>query len=342
LTAHISLRDVAEQAGVSFQTVSKVLKGGGRVAPETRQRILDAAAALGYVPNTLARSLATRRTWTIAFITSGLASFVLSPLMHGAERAARDSGYLTLVALAEGSGEHADRLLHQLVERRVDGIVNAAFTLQQHEHYADMLRTMAPTVTLFPIRGGGVPIVGADQTEIGLLATRHLTALGHREIVSIVGETEYVAARRNRLRGWEIALNEIGAPADEQRVEYGRWSAEGGYEAMHRLLDRCPTLTAVFAHNDHMAIGAIKALEERGRRVPDDVAVVGCDDIDLAPYLRPALTTIRMSFEECGAAAMRLLLDHLSTNAPMTDRVVLPVELVQRASCGAATPASPS
>jgi LacI family transcriptional regulator len=333
-STHVSLRDVAKHAGVSFQTVSKVLKGEGRAAPETRQRIMDAAAQLGYVPNTLARDLATRRTRTIGFITSGLASFVMAPLMRGAEEEARTRGYFTVIALVEGSGEHADRLLHQLIERRVDGIVNAAFTLQQHQHYGEMLRKLAPTVTLFPIHGGGVPMVGADQTQIGRLATRHLIERGHRIIGSIVGESDYAAARRNRLRGWELELQAIGAPAEERLVEYGQWSAEGGYAATHRLLDRCPEITAVFAHNDHMAIGAIKALEERGRRVPTDCAVVGCDDIDLARFTRPALTTIRMSFEECGANAMRVLLDHLSEDALLPDRVTLPTELIVRESSG--------
>lgn len=331
---HVSLRDIAEQAGVSFQTVSKVLKGTGRVAPETRQRVVEIASALGYVPNTLARGLATRQTRTIGFIASGLASFVLAPLMHGAEREARARGYFTLVTLAEGSGEHADRLLHQLIERRVDGIINAALTLQQDAGYAALLRRLAPTVSLFSIHGGGVPLVGPDQTTIGSLATRHLIDLGHRCIATIVGESDYPTAKRNRLRGWEQALAAVGAPADECLVDYGHWSAEGGYAAMNRLLDRVAGITAVFAHNDHMAIGAIKAVEDRGLRVPDDCAVVGCDDIDLARFLVPSLTTIRMSFEECGETAVRVLLDHLATADLLPARVVLPVELVVRASSG--------
>lgn len=330
---HVSLRDVAERTSVSFQTVSKVLKGQGRVAPVTRQRILDVAAELGYVPNTLARGLATRRTGSIGFIASGLASFVLAPLMHGAEREARAHGYFTIFTLAEGDEEHGERLVRQLVERRVDGIVNAALTLQDAQRYGELLRRLTPSVSIFPVQGGGVPLVGEDPALMGLIATRHLLSLGHRCIGTIVGPSVR-RATNDRLRGHQQALEEHGIGPDPRLVEAGYWTAEGGYEAMTRLLERVPTPTAVFAHNDYMAIGAIRALHDRGLGVPEDCAIVGCDDIALAPYTIPALTTVRISFENNGAAAVRLLLDRIAKREPAPERLVLPVELVVRASCG--------
>jgi len=338
--SHVSLRDVADRTGVSFQTVSKVLKGEGRVSPATRQRILDIATEIGYVPNTLARGLATSRTYSIGFIASGFASFVLAPLMHGAEREARAHGYFSIFTLTEGDETEAERLVQQLVERRVDGIVNAALTLQESERYGNLLRRLSPVVSITPVQGDGISIVGEAGAMTGLLATRHLVALGHRCIGTIVG-TEDLPGRASRYSGYARAITESGGVPDRRLMAIGHWSAEGGYAAMSRLLDRVPKVTAVFAHNDHMAIGAIRALHDRGLRVPEDCAIVGCDDIDLAPYVIPALTTVRMSFEKTGAAAVRLLLDRLERRATTPERVVLPVKLIVRASCGSGLSARP-
>jgi len=333
VAAHASLRDVAERAGVSFQTVSKVLNGAGRVAPKTRQRILDTADELGYRPNSLARGLAMRRTHTIGFIASGLASFVLDPLMHGAEREARARGYFTIVALAEGDEDQAELLVHQLIERRVDGIVSAALTLQQSRRYGDLLRRLTPSVCIFPVHGGGLPLIGEDPQLTGLLATRHLVGLGHRNIATIIGAVDRTGVN-GRLRGYHEALGEVGVSPDATLVDVGHWTPWGGYDAMGRLLDRAPGITALFAHNDHMAIGAIRALHDRGLRVPDDCAVVGCDDIDVARYVIPALTTVRISFERSGETAVRLLVDRLEKLTPPPERVILPIELIVRSSCG--------
>lgn len=331
----VSLRDVAAHAGVSFQTVSKVLKGEGRVAPATRQRIVDSAAALGYVPNTLARSLVTRNSHSLGFIASGLRSFVLTPLMQGAEREAQAHGYLTIFTLADGHERRAEELVRQLVERRVDGIVNASLTLTKDRGYADLLRTLTSSVTIFPVAGGSLPIVGEDGRWTGLLATRHLLRLGHTQIATLIGEATAPRESSGRLGGYREALAEAGITPDPSLLEPGDWTGEGGYAAMNRLLDRAPQLTAVFAHNDHMAIGAIRAVLDRGLRVPQDIAIIGVDDIDLAPYTVPPLTTVRISFENIGAAAVRLLLDRLADPNRIRDRIILPVELVVRQSCGA-------
>lgn len=330
---HVSLRDVAEQTGVSFQTVSKVLKGEGRASLATRQLVLDAAERLGYVPNSVARSLATSETRSIGFIASGLASFVLAPMMQGAEQAARARGYFTVFTLAEGDERQAERLVHQLIERRVDGVINAALSLQHNRRYGELLRRLSPSVSMFPVHGGNVPIVGEAPGMIGLLATRHLVALGHRGIGTIVGELD-PRGSHDRLRGYQRALAETAIAPDQRLVAIGHWTAEGGYRAMNLLLEREPMPTAVFAHNDHMAIGAMRALHDRGLRVPEDCAIVGCDDIDLARYTIPSLTTVRISFERCGEEAVRLLLDRIKTHEPGPARIALPVELVVRASCG--------
>lgn len=306
--AHVSLRDIAREAGVSFQTASKALKGTGRVSPETRRRVQNVADRLGYVPNTVARSLVTSNTRSLGFVASGMASYVLTPLMLGVEREATANGYFAVITLAHPGGNHAERLVRQLAERRVEGIVSAALAHQDDAAYADALRGMANAVTVFGITGGGVPAVEIDERHTGVIATRHLLRLGHRTIAQILGEAT-TSPQTGRFRGYLDALSEVGVKDDPHLFDFGVWTAEGGYRAAGRLLDRVPQLTAIFAHNDYMAIGALRAVHDRGLRVPEDISIIGCDDIDLAGFVTPALTTVQIPFEALGAAAVRMLLD---------------------------------
>lgn len=327
----VSLREVGEMAGVSFQTVGKVLRGKGTVAPATRVRVLEAAKELGYVPNSLARGLASNETHSIGFIASGLASFVLAPLLLGAEREARRHGYFVLFNFIDAETGDGVRTLNQLIERRVDGVVSAALTLQHDAGYGALLRDAVPSVANHPINGGGVPIVTWDAEEPGFLGAQHLVDSGHRHIATITGDW-HGGRVGGRLAGYARALQEVGVSFDRELVDIGHWSVEGGYKAMHRLLELGREFTAVIAHNDHMAMGAIRALNERGLRIPDDISVVGCDDVDFAPFTNPPLTTVRMSFECSGVEAVRLLVDRLQGRTAPTDRVVLPCTLVVRDS----------
>lgn len=329
----VSLRDIARDAGVSFQTASKALKGTGRVAPETRERIQEVAQRLGYVPNTVARSLATRKTHSLGFVASGMASYVLTPLMHGVEREATAHGYFAVFTLAE-PGDHAERLVRQLAERRVEGIVGAALAHQRNAPYAAALRALPHAVTVFDVAGGGIPAVSIDERHTGLIATRHLTRLGHLRIAQIVGEPN-TSPLTGRYAGYLDGLAGAGIAPLPDAIDAGHWTPEGGYRAAGRLLDRAPDLTAIFAHNDHMAIGAIRAVLDRGLRVPADVSVVGCDDIDLAGFVSPALTTVRIPFDTLGASAVRALLattrpDHHPAPDPNPPAALLRGELIVR------------
>lgn len=327
----VSLREVGERAGVSFQTVSKVLRGAGSVAPATRARVLAAAADLGYVPNSLARGLASNETRSIGFIASGLASFVLAPMLLGAEREARRHGYFVLFNFVHEQEGEGERILRQLIERRVDGIVSAAITLLHDAEYGALLRATVPSVATHAVPGGGVPIVGEDDEKPGSIATDHLLACGHRRIATITGGWSggHVGGR---LAGYAHALEAAGIPFAPELVESGGWSVAGGYHAMHRLLDEHPGFTAVVAQNDHMAMGAIRALQERGLRVPDDMSIVGCDDVDFARFTTPPLTTVRLTFESTGVAAVRLLIDRLQGTEVVPERIVLPCSLIIRES----------
>ncbi|CAA9537376.1 MAG: hypothetical protein AVDCRST_MAG49-464 [uncultured Thermomicrobiales bacterium] len=331
---HVSLKDVAGRAGVSFQTTSKVLNGKGTVAPETRARILGAAKDLGYVPNALARSLLTRSTCTIGVVASDLSNAVLSQLVVGIEREARQHGHVVIICSIDYAGSNGERELRVLLERRVDGIITVAPRLELEPQAGDLLRGPVPAVTTHPIAGGGIPLVAPDHRRAALEATRHLVALGHRRIGTVTGP-------RNRhptlvrLDGYRRALEEVGVPFDPGLTVEGDWSVEEGYRAGHRLLDHAPDTTAVFAQNDLMAVGLLAALHERGLDVPADCAVVGCDDIAVAARMVPPLTTVHIPFHEAGTAAARLLLDLIAGR--VTDpaaETLLPVRLVRRASCG--------
>lgn len=331
----ISLRDVGVEAGVSFQTVSKVLQGKGNVSEATRARVLAAAAELGYVPNSLARGLATQRTQSIGFLASGLATFVFGPMLLGAEREARKHGYYMPFSFVDGTAVNARHALQQLIERRVDGVISATTAFASDAAYSELLRTGVKSVATHSIPGGGVPVIGEDGVKTGEIAAQHLTQLGHRSIAIITGEWDGVTIN-GRLEGNLKTIQNAGGVYQPELVDVGAWTIEGGYQATKRLLAKEIPFTAVIAHNDHMAMGAIRALQDAGHRVPDDVSVVGCDDVDFARFTGPPLTTIRISFESTGIMAVRTLLQRIDGDEAIPDRVVLPCSIVIRDSTGPA------
>ena len=327
---------MASRAGVSFQTAGKVLNGKGSASAQTRERILDAAKTLGYVPNALARSLVTRSTCTIGIVASDLSDAELARFVVGAEREARRRGHGVLIGSIDRDGADAGRYLRMLLERRVDGILTAAPQMERNTRIGELLGGSVPVVSIHRIPGGDIPLVGSDHVKTALLATRHLLRLGHRRIGTVTGtRTRQVTSMR--LKGYERALEEVDIPYDPALVESGDWKADEAYSATLRLLDRAPDITAVYAQNDLMALGVMSALYGRGLSVPDDVAVVGCDDIPMAAHAIPPLTTVHVPFYETGEAAVRLLLDIIAGRTERPRRVLLPVHIVRRGSCGAQT-----
>lgn len=331
----VSLKDIAAQAGVSFQTVSKVLKGKGSVSPETRAWILEVAEQLGYVPNALARSLVSQRTGTIGVVASDFSDHVLAQFVVGAELEARRQGQCVIIGSVDREGSDGERYIRLLIERRVDGILLAAPQLELNARVGELLRDQLPVVSLHHIAGAGpgVSKIGLDEPQTGLLATRHLLELGHRRIGTIIGPPGRHVTQL-RLRGYQRALEEAGVAYAPDLVEEGNWQVEGGYQATQRLLERVPDITAIFVQNDTMAIGVLSALYDRRWRVPEDCAVIGCDDIAMAAYTIPPLTTMHIPFYETGEAAVRLLLSIIENQVAEPQRILLPVHLVKRASSG--------
>jgi LacI family transcriptional regulator len=325
-----TLKDVAARTGVSFQTVSKVLKGSPvNVSEATRARVLDSARELGYVPNAVARGLATQSTSAIGIVAGDLADWALSQFVVGAEREARRRGHAVLISSARGEPDDAAACVRALLERRVDGIVAAAPQLEHDRALARLLRDV-PTVSIHHVPGGGVSLVGSDHRLTGRLATEHLVGLGHRRVATITGPPDRRVVS-SRAHGYRETLAAAGIEPDPALVEAADWTPEGGYRATLRLLERAPDVTAVFAQNDLMAMGALSALHRLGRAVPGDVAVVGCDDLPMVVHTVPALTTIHVPFAETGARAVALLLER---GRRRPERVLLPVRLVVRDSCG--------
>lgn len=330
-TRHVSVKDVAARSGVSFQTTSKVLNGGGSVSEPTRARILQAASDLGYVPNLQARSLVMQRTQTVGVITSDFSDRNLSRILAGAEQEARRQDFGVIISSIEPEGSGTEYALPAMMERRVDGILLAAPGMEEEVALERVLDRAVPTVSLRPVPGGGVTTVGSDDEQIGLIATRHLLELGRRVIGTLIGARGQQNAEA-RLRGYRKALEEGGVSLDADLVEEGGWDIPRGHAATRQLVARRPSIDALFAQNDLMAIGALSALHEAGRKVPEDCAVVGCDDIDMAPYTTPPLTTVHVPFYETGAEAMRLLLRMVSNGGVSEHSVALPVHLIVRGS----------
>ena len=213
-------------------------------------------------------------------------------------------------------------------------MIAAAPQVEDDTEVAELLRAYVPAVSLHSVPGGGVPVVGSNHRKTGRLATEHLLSLGHRTIGTITGPFRRRVVR-SRLHGYEDALRQAGIEPEEDLVVEADWTPGRAAEATRLLLQRQPRITAIFVHNDTMAVGVLSALAAAGCRVPGDVAVVGCDDVPLAEYLVPPLTTVHVPLAETGEQATDLLLRRIRGDPPQAAPLRLPVSLVVRASCGA-------
>ena len=325
-----AMSDVARLAGVSHQTVSRVLNDHPSVRDETRRRVLDAIAASGYRRNTAARALVTRRTGTIGVVTSGSALFGPTSTLIAIENAARDAGrFVSVATVARWEGEAMRRALEHFLDQGVDGVVVVA----GHDDAVDAVRRFAspvPVVMVGPpaMAGPGPRSVAVDQYAGARAAVRHLLDLGHRHVAHVAGPANWLDARR-RLSGWEDELRASGV--EPGAAVPGDWSADSGYHA-GRLLIAEGLPTAVFAANDQLALGLLHALAEAGVRVPGDISVVGFDDVDGAAHFVPPLTTVRQGFRELGTRCLGVLLDLIEGGDPHADTVQ--PELVVRESSG--------
>ena len=329
------MADVARRAGVSHQTVSRVLNGHMNVRESTRARVLAAIDELSYRRNSTARALATRRTQVLGVIAFDTTLYGPASTLFGIEQAARAAGYFVSIVSLEAITEHniAEALDH-LAEQSVDGLIVIAPQRQAVEALAS-LPAEQPVVV---VEGGEAPgraVVCVDQQAGAAAVTRHLLELGHETVVHVAGPPDWLEAQA-RQAAWRATLAEAGAPVPP--VLTGDWSPRSGYLAgqqLARRLARRDDVTAVFVANDQMALGLLRAFQEAGIEVPGRVSVAGFDDIPEAAYFYPPLTTVRQDFAEVGRRSITLLLEQLATGEPTAKRVVVPAHLVVRASTAA-------
>jgi len=334
-----NIKDVAAMAGVSPSTVSVVLNAvdGARVSQDTRRRVEEAAARLGYEPHPLARGLRTRRSQTIGFVSDTIATTPYAgQLIQGAQDAAWRAGMLLIVVNTGGDAELEQHAIRTVLQGRVDGLLYASM----YHRVVDVprLRRGLPVVLLdaSPAQGS-FPYVVPDEVAGGATAVAELLQQGHRRI-GYVAEWRDIPAVALRLRGYREALARYGVAFDPALVLREEPGAHGGYRGMARLLDLPDPPTGVFCFNDAMAMGAYRAAAERGLRVPDDVSVVGYDDLQLiAAALSPGLTTVALPHYEMGAWAVDNLLKMVANAEALSGRPLqklMPCPLVRRGSVG--------
>ncbi len=303
------MKDVAERAGVSAQTVSRVLSGHPNVHETTRQLVLQAVAELGYRRNLAARALSSGRSRTIGVVQLATGNYSAAVLAVGIERAARTAGFTVSTVIAEHPTAAATAdAMQRLAEQRVEGIV-LAMPLADGSPHIESIASNTPTVTIDGSSSDLIESVALDQADAAALATTHLLELGHATVWHLAGAEGWIDSSQ-RISGWRDTLKAAHRVVPEPFR--GDWSPESGYQAGLRIAAH-PEITALFVASDEMAFGVIRALHERGRSVPDDVSVVGMDDIALAAYGNPALTTVRQPFEEIGRCAVRNLLRRIAT-----------------------------
>ncbi|REJ34746.1 MAG: LacI family transcriptional regulator [Bacillota bacterium] len=328
----VTMKDVARLAGVSTATVSRILNDPDAGRPETRRRVVAAVKKLGYEPNVSARNLRIRRTATIIVVLPDINNPFFSFIVRGIEDVAHEQGFSVLLCNTDNDLERELQYTKIIGRRGADGAI--FLTARVSSPHILTMAARVPVVLACEYIEGAVSQVSIDNVAAALDATRHLIQLGHKRIAYVNGPPDVVLSR-DRLRGYTLALKQAGLPIEEELIVPGTFYLESGVEAARRLLSLDDPPTAVFCANDEMAIGFIKEAYAMGRQVPDDVAVVGFDDIRFAAFYRPALTTIAQPMYEIGQRAARLLLDQIAGKAQGPESIVLPHRLVVRESCGA-------
>lgn len=302
----VTIIDVAKRAGVSAGTVSNALTGKRPVSPETRERIFRAITDLGYQPNLVARSLVNRASKTIGVVAFGLEFYGPSRTLVGIEQQAAELGYsLLLDLLHRPDSKDVEEVLDELIARRVDGIIWAVHEVGDNRAWISdrRLQTLPPMIFLTMEPRPGASIVSTDNRAGARLATQHLIDTGRRNIGIICGPASWWEVRE-RLAGWSSALGAAGLESSPPLIIEANWTAQSGEVALQTLLERRPNIDAIFACNDQMALGALRYCHATGRRVPEDISIVGFDNMPESAYLWPALTTVRQHLAEVGRVAV--------------------------------------
>lgn len=337
-----TIRDVAAAAGVSTQTVSRVINNRPDVAPETLERVQEVIRETGYAPNMLARGLTQGRSHQLGVVAYGLEYFGPSRMVGAIERTAAEMGYgISLTLILDPETVDADSILTGLRARQVDGIIWAVPEVGDNRSWARSggIDGNGPVLLVGPMNGRSqFPTVSIDNAAMGRLATQHLLDGGARHIGIVTGPMSWWEARQ-RLAGWRETIEAGGREAEDCLIVEGDWTVACGEQALYRLLETCPDLDAVFASNDQMALGLMHAAHTVGRQIPEDIAVVGVDNIAESSHFWPPLTTVNQPLADAGVLAVHTIdaLIERSRQArrglePAPEQIVVEPELIVRDS----------
>lgn len=326
-----TIRDVARLARVSHQTVSRVINKRANVTPETQERVEAAIHKLGYYPSAIARSMARGRTHTLACISPNLTDYTFASIVEGAEQEARQHGFFLLSSSARDA-ESFCSLVNELIDhRRVDGLmVINPYVDSRYEN--ESIPAKFPTVYVgAAAREKDISSVCLDDERVAYDATRHLLELGHRAIAMVTGPLEEDCTRDRNL-GYRRALAEAGLEYDPRLVIEGDWSASSGQAAFLQFAGRGLQPSAVFAQNDRMALGVLRAARDLDLEVPQGLAVIGVDDMPLSSYFDPPLTTVKQDMLQIGREAARLMIQTIEDASFQPQHIRMPGQLIVRNS----------
>lgn len=328
-----TIRDVAIHAGVSISTVSHVINHTRFVDPETEERVRTSIQQLGYRPNSLARSLRRGTTNTIALIVPDISNPFFADLARAIEAAGFAEGYNVILCNSAGSAEKEEMYIRMLLSKQMDGFILVSSS-SSPERIRILVEAEVPMVVLDRELGDHFPVdkILTDNEQGGYLAGQYFIQLGHRHIGCILGPADIILSA-DRLAGFRRALSEAGVELPDEAIAFGDFQYEGGQTAMAELLKRGHPLTAVFAANDLMAIGAIHSLHNAHLRVPQDISIIGFDNVLLSAIVSPSLTTIAQPIEEIGQQTISVLLKRIKQQTHAPTRILLPTVLIERESC---------
>lgn len=329
----VTIRDVARTAGVSVATVSRVFNNSGPVHEETRARVREVASELRYSPNSAARSLITAKSNTLGVLLPDLYGEFFSEVIRGIDQTAQEQGYHVLVSSSHETQARIEGAMRAM-RGRVDGLIVMSPDIDGPTLAANLPESLPVVLLNCAVDGTSYDAISVDNFGGAYAMVRHLLSTGRDRVAIITGSSRNYDARE-RLRGYRAALRDAGAEPHESWEIAGDFTETGGYRAGHAIAALSPRPTGVFAANDVMAIGALSAFHELGLRVPDDIAVAGFDDIPMARYMNPPLTSVHVEISELGARAMSVLLAAVKEkNQHERRQVTLPTTLVVRQSCG--------
>ena len=326
---YITLKMVAERAEVSVNTASRAINNKPDINEETKKRVLQIAKELGYIRNAAAVALRTKKTGTIGVVIADNSNPFYAEVLNGIEEAAREKNYHIILANTQRDYQKEEEAINLLLAKRVDGLL-----ITPVQDRDDDIKKLIEANIPFVIVGRDFENIEVDavynnEVKGGFLSTEYLIKQGHKRIALINGFLHKSPAK-GRLEGYKKALNKYRIPLDESLISVGDINIEDGYERTKQMLEKNLDFTAIFAYNDMMAFGAMQAVKEKGLRIPEDIGLVGYDDIPFSSLISPSLTTIKLKKQELGIESVMLLLSHINGNREKPKKIMLDVDIIVR------------